>query len=140
MCQFLSLDFEYAVKSRSIKDSHTVRLQAYPQLRGHSLDVVECDGISRVEQFTCGKVCRGLLDRRVLARNLFGVGDFRALIISAVEMNGRPKCGLDGSKSHNAPNVTISRGRGGCDDPTASAGKEKFPKCRNAPRDGERVG
>lgn len=61
MCQFLSLDFEYAVECPVDKENHTVRLQAYPQLRGQSLDVVECDGKSRVEQFTCGKACRGLL-------------------------------------------------------------------------------
>jgi hypothetical protein len=62
MCRFLFLDFEDALKWPVDQDNHTVRLQAYPQLRGHLLDVVECDGKSRVEQFTCGKVCRGLLE------------------------------------------------------------------------------
>ena len=62
MCQFLSLDFEYTLKCPIDKENHTVRLQAYPQLRRHPLDVVECDGTSRAEQFTCGKACRGLLE------------------------------------------------------------------------------
>jgi hypothetical protein len=62
MCQFLSLDLKYALKCPVDKDNRTVTVQAYPQLRGHSLDVVECDGKSRVEQFTCGKACRGLLE------------------------------------------------------------------------------
>ena len=38
-----------------------MRLQAYPQLRGHSLDG-RVRRKSRGEQFTCGKVCRGPLE------------------------------------------------------------------------------
>jgi hypothetical protein len=58
----LSADFEYALKCPVDHENHTVRFQAYPQLRGHALDVVECDGKSRVDQLTCGKACRGLLE------------------------------------------------------------------------------
>jgi hypothetical protein len=62
MCRFLSADFEYALKCPVDHESHTVRFQAYPQLRGHALDVVECDGKSPIDQLTCGKACRGLLE------------------------------------------------------------------------------
>ena len=62
MCQFLSLDFEYTLKCPVDKENHTVRLQAYPQLRRHPLDVVECDAKALVDQPTCGKACRGLLE------------------------------------------------------------------------------
>jgi hypothetical protein len=37
-------------------------LQAYPELRRHPLDVVECDAKPLVDQLTCGKACRGLLE------------------------------------------------------------------------------
>jgi hypothetical protein len=62
MCRFLSLDFDYTLKCPVDKEKHTVRFQAYPQLRGHSLDVVGCDAKSSVDQLTCGKACRGLLE------------------------------------------------------------------------------
>jgi hypothetical protein len=62
MCQFLSLDFEYTLKCPVDKENHTVRLQAYPELRRHPLDVVECDAKPLVDQLTCGKACRGLLE------------------------------------------------------------------------------
>jgi len=62
MCQFLSLDFEYTLKCPVDKENHTVRLQAYPQLRRHPLDVVEYDAKPLVDQLTCGKACRGLLE------------------------------------------------------------------------------
>jgi len=61
-CRFLSLDFEYPVKCPVDKTNHVVRFQAYPQLRGHSLDVIACDRASRLEQLTCGKACRALLE------------------------------------------------------------------------------
>ena len=59
MCRFLSLDFEYTLKCPVDKENHTVR---FPQLRGHSLDVVECNAKPQVDQLTCGKACRGLLE------------------------------------------------------------------------------
>ena len=63
MCRFLSLDFEYNLKCPVDKATHTVRFQAFPQLRGrHALDVVECDAKPQVDQLTCGKACRGLLE------------------------------------------------------------------------------
>ena len=62
MCRFLSLDFEYPVKCPVDQKNHTVKFQAYPQLRGHALDVVECDATPRVDQLTCGKACRALLE------------------------------------------------------------------------------
>jgi hypothetical protein len=74
----LSADFEYALKCPVDHENHTVRFQAYPQLRGHALDVVESDGKSRVDQLTCGKACVGCSNPRVLGRNLSGVGHFRA--------------------------------------------------------------
>ena len=54
MCRFLSLDFEYTLKCPVDKENHTVRFQAYPQLRQHPLDVVECDAKPQVDQLTCG--------------------------------------------------------------------------------------
>ena len=62
MCRFLSLDFEYTLKCPVDKEKHTVRFQDYPPLRGHALDVVECDAKPQVNQLTCGKACRGLLE------------------------------------------------------------------------------
>ena len=62
MCRFLSLDFEYNLKCPVDKQNHTVRFQAFPHLRGHALDVVECDAKPQVDQLTCGKACRGLLE------------------------------------------------------------------------------
>ena len=78
MCRFLSLDFEYTLKCPVDKENHVVRFQAYPQLRSHTLDVVECDAEPLVDQLTCGKACHGLLESgRVLAKNLSRVGGFR---------------------------------------------------------------
>ena len=54
--------FEYSLKCPVDKQNHTVRFQAFPQLRGHKLDVVECDAQPYVDQLTCGKECRGLLE------------------------------------------------------------------------------
>jgi hypothetical protein len=62
MCRFLSLDFEYSLKCPVDKAKHTVRFQAWPQLRGQALDVVGCDAKPQVEQLTCGKACRLLLE------------------------------------------------------------------------------
>ncbi|MGH7816639.1 MAG: hypothetical protein ACREOR_04550 [Candidatus Binatia bacterium] len=62
MCKFLSLDFEYDLKCPVDKANHTVRFQAYPRLRGQALAVVACDANPQVEQLTCGKVCRGLVE------------------------------------------------------------------------------
>ena len=62
MCRFLSLDFEYNLKCPVDKQNHTVRFQALAQLRGHALDVVECNAKPQVDQLTCGKACRGLLE------------------------------------------------------------------------------
>jgi len=62
MCRFLSLDFQHTLKCPVDKVSHTVRFQAYPQLRGHTLDVVACSASPRVESLKCGKACRGLYE------------------------------------------------------------------------------
>ena len=62
MSRFLSADFEYALKCPVDHENHTVRFQAYPELRDHALDVVKCDGKISTEQFTCGKACGGLLE------------------------------------------------------------------------------
>jgi Fe-S cluster biogenesis protein NfuA len=61
MCRFLSLDFEYTLKCPVDKQNHSVRFQAFPQLRGHALDVVECDAKPTVDQLTCSKACLGCL-------------------------------------------------------------------------------
>jgi hypothetical protein len=62
MCRFLSLDFEFDLKCPVDKAGHRVRFQAYPSLRVHPLDVIECDAKPQVDQLDCGKVCRGLLE------------------------------------------------------------------------------
>jgi hypothetical protein len=62
MCRFLFLDFEFTLKCPIDKHNHTVRFQAYPELRRHPLDVVECDATPQVDQLTCGKACRLLLE------------------------------------------------------------------------------
>lgn len=62
MCRFLSADIELSIKCPVDKLDHTVRFQAYPQLRGHALDVVNCVAMPRVDQLTCGKACRALLE------------------------------------------------------------------------------
>lgn len=62
MCRFLCADFELSVKCPADKLTHQVRLQAYPQLRGHALDVVACDAVADIDQLTCGKNCRALLE------------------------------------------------------------------------------
>ena len=64
MCRFLSADFEFSLKCPIDKTQRTVRFQAYPQLRGHCLDVVECNGNVELNQLTCGKVCRLLLETK----------------------------------------------------------------------------
>ncbi len=63
MCRFLSADFELSLRCPIDKTKHEVRFQAYPQLRGHGLDIVACDAAPDVEQLTCGKNCRALLER-----------------------------------------------------------------------------
>ena len=62
MCRFLSLVFNYRLKCPVDKQNHNVRFQAYPQLRGHALDVLECDAKPQIDQLTCGKACRELLE------------------------------------------------------------------------------
>jgi hypothetical protein len=62
MCRFLSLDFEYSIKCPVDKTNHSVRFQAFPQLRGHALDAVACDGAPLVERPSCNKACRSLLE------------------------------------------------------------------------------
>jgi hypothetical protein len=62
MCRFMSLDLEYSLKCPFDQKTHTVRFQAYPQLRGHTLDVVACSAVSQIDEPTCGKTCRGLLE------------------------------------------------------------------------------
>ena len=80
MCRFLSLDFNYTLKCPVDKQNHNVRFQAYPQLRGHALDVVECDAKPQIDQLTCGKACRELLEsgeywqRTYPATAIFSVG------------------------------------------------------------------
>jgi hypothetical protein len=44
------------------QQNHRVHLQAYPQQRGHALDVVACDVAGDVEQLHCRKECRALLE------------------------------------------------------------------------------
>lgn len=62
MCRFLSWDFEYRLKCPVDESMQDVRIQAYPQLRGHFLDVVSCTAVSNVDKLTCGKACRNLLE------------------------------------------------------------------------------
>ena len=62
MCRFLSLDFEHTLRCSIDRMNHTVRFQAYPQLRDHVLDVVACDAVPRAGELRCGKACRGLVE------------------------------------------------------------------------------
>jgi len=62
MCRFLCADFELSIRCPVDKTKHDVRFQAYPQLRGHALDIVACDAAPDVEKLTCGKNCRALLE------------------------------------------------------------------------------
>ena len=62
MCRFLSADFELSIRCPVDKRSHNVRLQAYPQLRHHVLDVVDCDAFARGAEISCGKNCRALIE------------------------------------------------------------------------------
>ena len=55
-------DFEYNLKCPVDKQTTRSDFRPYPQLRGHALDVVECDAKPQVDQLTCGKACRGLLE------------------------------------------------------------------------------
>jgi hypothetical protein len=80
MCRFLFLDFEYSLKCPVDRANHTVRFQAFPQLRGHALDVVECDAKPQIDQLACGKACRGLLDYgEYCKKDLSGVSDLSLL-------------------------------------------------------------
>ena len=62
MCRFLSADFELSIRCPVDKRSHQVRLQAYPQLRRHVLDVVACDAFAGDAEITCAKNCRALIE------------------------------------------------------------------------------
>ena len=62
MCRFLNADFELALKCPVDQSNHHVRFQAYPQWRDHGLDIVACDAATGVEELTCGKNCRALLE------------------------------------------------------------------------------
>jgi hypothetical protein len=62
MCRFLCADFELSIKCPLDQQTHNVRFQAYPQLRGDVLDVVQCDAKAHIDELNCGKVCRGLLE------------------------------------------------------------------------------
>ena len=62
MCRFLSLDFECTLRCPVDKSDHKVRFQAWPGLCGHALDVVACDAKPTVDQLTCAKNCRALLE------------------------------------------------------------------------------
>jgi hypothetical protein len=62
MCRFLCADFQLSIRCPVDKSKHDVRFQAYPQLRDHTLDVVACDAAADVENLTCGKNCRALLE------------------------------------------------------------------------------
>jgi hypothetical protein len=62
MCRFFCRDFEYRLQCPVDKIPRTVRVQSYPRLRGHFLDVVACDAVSNVEKLTCRKACRDALE------------------------------------------------------------------------------
>jgi hypothetical protein len=62
MCRFLSLDFEFDLNCPVGQVHHKVHFQAFPQLRGEALEVVECDAKPQVMLLTCGKICRGLIE------------------------------------------------------------------------------
>jgi hypothetical protein len=62
MCRFLCADFQLSIRCPVDKSKHEVRFQACPQLRDHTLDVVACDAVTDVENLTCGKNCRALLE------------------------------------------------------------------------------
>ena len=62
MCRFLNADFELSLRCPVDKRDHSVRFQAYPQLRDHALDVVACDAACDVNALTCSKNCRAILE------------------------------------------------------------------------------
>jgi len=62
MCRFLSWDFEYRLLCPVNKSMQDVRIQAYPGLCGHFLDVVNCSAASSMDKLTCGKACRDALE------------------------------------------------------------------------------
>ena len=62
MCRFLSLDFECSIRCPVDKSDRSVKFQAFPQLRGHALDVVSCDAAPPLEPLNCNKACRSLLE------------------------------------------------------------------------------
>jgi hypothetical protein len=62
MCRFLNADFELSLRCPVDRTQHQVRFQAYPQLRDHSLAVVACDAVPEVEELTCARNCRALLE------------------------------------------------------------------------------
>lgn len=62
MCRFLNADFELSLRCPVDRTNHDVRFQACPQVRGHSLEVVACDATTDTNSFTCGKICRALLE------------------------------------------------------------------------------
>ncbi|MGE5216988.1 MAG: hypothetical protein ACM3SP_08305 [Chloroflexota bacterium] len=71
MCRFLSADFELSVRCPVDQRDHSVRLQAYPQLRGHALDVLACDGRLLKERPSCNKACRDLLEAGRYWQNVY---------------------------------------------------------------------
>jgi hypothetical protein len=62
MGRFLCANFELSIRCPVDKSHHSVRFQAYPQLRDPTLDVVACDAAPVGELLTCGKNCRALLE------------------------------------------------------------------------------
>ena len=62
MCRSLSLDFDCTLRCPVDQSDHKVKFQAWPALRGHALDVVACDAASAVEQLSCAKNCRALIE------------------------------------------------------------------------------
>jgi hypothetical protein len=78
----LSADFEYALKCPVDHENHTVRFQAYPQLRGHALDVVECDGNLESTNLPAAKPAVGCSNPAS-----FGKESIRSRLLSRVASN-----------------------------------------------------
>ena len=128
MCRFLSLDFEYTLKCPVDRANHTVRFQAFPQLRGHALDVVECDAKPQSSSSPATKLAVGCLNPANIGKEFIRS---RRLSQTANDVPVNWPFGRHDhwSESEYVSNPTISRGRRGCDDSIAPAGKEKFVQC-----------
>ena len=70
MCRFLSWDFEYRLECPVDKIPRTVRVQSFPHPGSHFIEVVGCDASPDVENLSCRKTCRDVLEQGDLWREV----------------------------------------------------------------------